>query len=172
MLPLLTEATAEEKTNTCTDLLRPTYHWRPQTSQAIWIHASRRITVNTDNEERDRNISNGKGSLGHWHVCCGPEVLLTFPWKTLFDVSRTNYALRFTRWNKVVLSFFTVSEVRASCRLFHWGCQRQNRTVYAAWSWTLTHWNWQCRCCAVSIQFRVFEVTRVALLVTQGIFPT
>ena len=37
--------------------------------QEIKVQASRHITVKTDKEERDRNISNGKGSLGHWHVC-------------------------------------------------------------------------------------------------------
>ena len=70
----------------------------------------------------------------------------------LLDVSRTNYAPRFsrwntklltcllTRWNKVGLSFFTFSEVQAFRRRFHWSCQ--NRTMYATRTWTLTHWNW------------------------------
>lgn len=101
MLMVLTEDIAEEKTNPCIDQHHPTYHRRPQTIQAIWIHTSRHI-VNSDNEDRDRTIWTGKGSLGHWHTCYSLTVLLTFQWKSLLDVSRTNYGLRFTTWNLIV----------------------------------------------------------------------
>ena len=82
MLLLPTEATVEEKTNTCMDLHHPTYHWRPHKIQMIWIYASKHIIVNTANKQWDRKILNGKGSLGHWHVCYSLAVLLTFWWKT------------------------------------------------------------------------------------------
>ena len=61
------------------------YLWRPQTIQVIWIYASRHLTVNTDVKARDRKILNGKGSLGHWHVCYKLAVLFTFPWNIVCD---------------------------------------------------------------------------------------
>ena len=41
MLPLPTEATIEEKMNTCKNQHHPLYHWRTQIIQANCIHASR-----------------------------------------------------------------------------------------------------------------------------------
>ena len=46
--------------------------------QTVWIHAPTYIIVNTDSEERDRKLLNGKGSLGHSHICFSLAVLLTF----------------------------------------------------------------------------------------------
>ena len=97
-------------------------------------------------------------------------MLLAFRWeKWLLDVNRTNYAPRFTLWNKPGLSFINYSEVHTPRRLFHWGCLI--RTIYATRQWPLTHWNWQGRFDVVSNRFRVYDVTRHSLLVEQGTFP-
>ena len=56
MQPSLTEATTEEKTNTCTDRRHPTYNWSPQIIQEKLDSRKRR---------KDKKTSNGQGSLGH-----------------------------------------------------------------------------------------------------------
>jgi len=66
MQPLPTEATIQEKTNTCTDQRRPTYHLR---SQIIQDNVNSCINIHQHRRRRgDKKISNGQGSLGHWHL--------------------------------------------------------------------------------------------------------
>ena len=110
-----------------------TYYWWTQTIQAVWIHASRHIVIDTDNEERDKKILNVKGSLGHWHVCYNPAGLLTFRWKTDCWINMPKVHLLKQR---PIVSIF--SEVSASRRLVNWGCH--NRTMFAARPWTFTLW--------------------------------
>ena len=64
LLPI--EATTEEKTNSClwTDAVLCTIE-EHKLFQQFRIYASRRIIVNTDNEERDRKGSNRKGLIDH-----------------------------------------------------------------------------------------------------------
>jgi len=104
MLLLPTEATVEDKTNTCTDLHHPTY-----IEDQKLLDSCTSTHHNQHRQRRDdRKISNGKGSLGH-------------------------------------------------CRLL-------------SSKWTLTHWKWQGCFHAVSTRFRVFDVTRVALMAKHVIF--
>ena len=65
MLLLATKTITEEKTNTCMDRHRTTYHSRPQ---IIRDNLDSRIkTYNNEHrrQREDKKISNGKGSLGH-----------------------------------------------------------------------------------------------------------
>ena len=78
MLPLRTEATMGQKTNTCTDRRWPTFHWSPETTQAVWTHTSRHFIIKTDDEERDRTITKKNGSFSHWHRCHNPAMLIAF----------------------------------------------------------------------------------------------
>lgn len=64
MLPLPTEATIEN-TNTSTYWHHPTYHWRPRTIQAHWIHAPRHTIVNTDRQIGSGTVRMGRG---HWRL--------------------------------------------------------------------------------------------------------
>ena len=87
----------------------PTYHWRPQTITAHWIHASRHIIVNTDGEEMDRKILCRKGSLTH---------LLQFSNASHISMKKSLPQIgcwTFTCWNKLL--FFTFTEVLASQKL-------------------------------------------------------
>ena len=78
MLPLRTEATMGKKTNTCTDRHWPTFHWSPETIQAVWTHTSRHFIIKTDDEERDRTITKKNGSFSQWHLCHNPAMLIAF----------------------------------------------------------------------------------------------
>ena len=63
MLPLPAEDTTEENRNTCMDQLHPHTTEEHKLFKRIWIHASRHRW-----QRRERNISNGKGKLGHWYM--------------------------------------------------------------------------------------------------------
>ena len=136
------------------------------------MHKSRHIIVNMNNEEWDREISNGMRPLGHWHIYIyvmqtgsASYVLVK---NRLMDMSSFNYSPMFTHSNKAGLSLLICSEVHTLCQFFYWGCQ--NQTAYEAWPWTLTHWNWHgCRH-AVSNPFQVFNIICVALLVKEGTY--
>ena len=112
------------------------------------MHKSRHIIVNMNNEEWDREISNGMRPLGHWHIYIyvmqtGSASYILVK-NRLMDMSSFNYAPMFTHSNKAGLSLLICSEVHTLCQFFYWGCQ--NQTAYEAWPWTLTHWNWHgCR---------------------------
>lgn len=148
------------------DWRRPMYHRRTQAIPAIWIYASRRITVSIDNEERDRKDSNRKGLLDHWHVCTVRQCFSHFDEKQAVERKRNWLFPRFTRWNKVGVGFFYSQFIQASRRLFHRGCQ--NWTMYATRPWALTLGNWQIYRHVVS--FRIIDVTCFALLLKQQNF--
>ena len=63
MLLLPSEATTEDKINTCPDRRHPTYHRRSQIFKKMWIHAPRTTTINTDNEEE---TGQSRMRRGHW----------------------------------------------------------------------------------------------------------
>ena len=66
MLLLPSEATTEDKINTCPDRRHPTYHRRSQIFKKMWIHAPRTTTINTDNEEE---TGQSRMRRGHWTFC-------------------------------------------------------------------------------------------------------
>ena len=79
------------------------------TITSLWIHASRHIIVNTDDEHMDRKILCGKGSLTHLlqssnasHISMKNSLSQIGCWT-------------FTCWNKLL--FFIFSEVLASQKL-------------------------------------------------------
>ena len=93
MMLVPTEATTEEKTNTCMDQCHPMYHWRPQIISNNWIHASRHI--NRDCEEETGKSWKGRG---HWltDVCMncdwtwtGKAVVMQCPVSFKFSMSHT-----------------------------------------------------------------------------------
>ena len=97
MLLLPTEAIVDEEMNTYGLMLfhLMLYHWT-YIIQDIFIYTSRHIIVNTDNEDRDRKILNGKGSLGHWHSVNYSLAIMLFTFLrkigSAWDVNRTNYS--------------------------------------------------------------------------------
>ena len=61
--------------NTFTDRRRPTYHWRPQIIQEN-LDSRFKTQHNEHIRRRGREkISNGQGSLGHWHLLQLPRSL-------------------------------------------------------------------------------------------------
>ena len=84
----------------------------------------------------DRNILNGKGSLGHWHVHYNPGVLLLFWWKNVVGCMLISPS--FSHWNNVGPSFLIFNEVHSFHRLFLGG----KLTMYVTQPLSAL-WNWQ-----------------------------
>ena len=110
MLLLLSEATTEDKTNTCPDRRHPTYHRRPQIFQKIWIHAPRTTTINTDDEEE---TGQSRIRRGHWtrlppQVCFTPlysvHCMCLF-FKTFFCICHKNVRYYYCCFTKGVGEF-------------------------------------------------------------------
>ena len=59
----VTEVTAEEKRNTCTDRRRPTNHWRPQTDQEN-LDSRIKTYRKTDTDDKE---GTGKSRMGRGH---------------------------------------------------------------------------------------------------------
>ena len=74
MLLLPAKATTEETANTCTDQPRPRTTEHDELFNVIWSHASRHIIIKV-RWRGDKQISNGQGSLGHWHLLQLPRTL-------------------------------------------------------------------------------------------------
>ena len=68
-LPLPTDATIEQKRNTCTDRRHTTSHWRQKIIQEgkkkKFIHASKHPVINTDGEEETGKSRMGRG---YWDI--------------------------------------------------------------------------------------------------------
>ena len=155
------------------------YHRRSQTIQTVWIHPSS-LTQTTKR-------GTGKSWMGRGHRVTGTlavafrQCFSHFSMKSrLLDVSGTNYAPSFTRWNTKLLTCLlthSLKQSRPDAFHFHWSSSfSQTFPLRLSESNNDIHHsnvNFDslklARLHAVSNQFQVFNVMRVALLVQQGI---
>ena len=110
MLLLPSEATTEDKTNTCPDRRHPTYHRRPQIFQKMWIHAPRTTTINTDDEEetgQSRMRRDHWTRLPHRFVSLHfiPSIVCVCFFKTFFCIRHRNVRYYYCLFTKGVGEF-------------------------------------------------------------------